>query len=437
MKAYLEIASNTLFQIFSRAATAIVALVVTRLITSSLGLEGFGHYQIVLSFVTLFWILTDFGLNAVVVREMAAQEEKIQNLFSSLLTLRTGLSLVLILTSLSLLIVLPYATSVKVGILVASLTILAQAVMGSCHSIFQVKLHYDRQFWANLIGSLILLSLMFLVTQEKLGVVALSSAFTIGYLTMSITSVGFVTHWVKFSFSWNKALLKRLFITTLPFGTALLFSLATFKIDAILLSILPLRNLKNTDAVGIYNLGYKVFELALVVPVFFMNVMYPILVKHFEKSKQLFLKTTTRSFLLLLGGGVSAAGVTYLFAPLIIKFLAHGEEFSPSITTLRVLILSAPIFYLSALFMWLLLIFKKQSALILVYATAFIFNLVTNLIFIPRYTFYAAAVITGVTEVLILIMLVSLSFFYYHKIQPSPQNSSISTRSNNGRFLKA
>lgn len=415
MRTYLTIASNTFFQLLSRVATAGVALIVTRLITQNLGLQGYGDYQIVLSYVTLFWILTDFGLNAVVVREMAADNAKLQPLFSALFTLRAVLGIFLVFLSLAILSFLPYQPTVKLGIIVASFTIFAQGIMGASHGIFQVKFHYDRQFWANLAGSLFLLILMLWVTSAKLGVVALSLVFTIGYLIMTAASLFFAKSWVKLTFSFDKVLLKRLFMKTLPFGTALLFSLATFKIDAILLSALPLANLTNSEAVGIYNLAYKVFELALVVPTFFMNVMYPILVRHFEQSLEKFKSTFVKAFGSLCFAGIAAVITIYFLAPFIVQVLAKGQEFESSITVLRILVLALPVFYLSSLFMWVILVLKKQKALIFVYLTSFIFNFLTNYYFIPKYTYTAAAIITGLTEGLILLLLVLASIHFWRQ----------------------
>ncbi len=417
MRTYLTIASNTTFQILSRAATAIVALIVTRLITQNMGLQGYGDYQIILSYVTLFWILTDFGLNAVVVREMAASDVKLQPLFSALFTLRAALGVFLVFLSLAILSFLPYTPAVKLGIIVGSITIFAQGIMGASHGVFQVKFHYDRQFWANLLGSVLLLCLTLFVTSAKLGVVSLTMVFTLGYLVMTAASLFFVRKWVRLSFSFDKVLLKKLFIKTLPFGTALLFSLATFKIDAILLSILPLANIGNSEAVGIYNLAYKVFELALVVPTFFMNVMYPILVRHFEQSLAKFKSTFLKTFASLSFAGITATITIYFLAPFVVRILAKGEGFESSISVLRILILALPIFYLSSLFMWVVLVFKKQKALIFVYLTSFVFNFLTNYYFIPKYTYTGAAIATGATEFLILLMLVYASFHFWKGLQ--------------------
>lgn len=417
MKTYFSIASNTIFQILSRAATAIVGLVVTRLITSGFGLEGYGQYQIILAFVTLWWILTDFGLNAVVVREMAAHEEKLQPFFESLLSLRTLLGVGLMLLALIITLFLPYSPLIKFGILIASITILAQGMMGSAHGIFQVKLAYDRQFYANLAGSLLFLGLVVFIVQKNLGIVALVTAFSLGYLMMMVLSLVFSRRWVSINFGRDTAELKRIFKITVPFGLALLLSLGAFKIDAVLMSVLKIADWTNEAAVGIYQLAYKVFELVLVVPVFFMNVMYPILVRHFEESFENFKATFFKTLGFLFLAAILISASIFILAPLIVRILAKGESFSPSIEVLRIFAWQPPIFYLTAPLMWVVMVFKKQTKLIGVYAVAFLFNLVANFWLIPKYAFWAAAWITGATELLILILLGIIVIYHWRQFQ--------------------
>lgn len=65
-----------------------------------------------------------------------------------------------------------------------------------------------------------------------------------------------------------------------------------------------------------------------------------------------------------------------------------------------------PFFFLSALFWHGLIIYGKQKYLISVYVIGAIFNLVTNIIFIPRYSYIAAATTTVVSEALVLALLI-------------------------------
>ena len=54
--------------------------------------------------------------------------------------------------------------------------------------------------------------------------------------------------------------------------------------------------------------------------------------------------------------------------------------------------------------MWALITVKKQNLLAIFYGLSMVLNISLNLIFIPRYGFMAAAIITGLTELFVLLL---------------------------------
>lgn len=421
MKAHINIGLNTLYQVIGRAVTAISGLIATRMVTGALGVEGFGDYQIVLTYVTLFWMVTDFGLNAIAVREMAENDDKVSEIFNSLFTLRTALGALLVIVSWLILFFLPYSTLLKQAIILCSSTIFLHAVLGSTHGLFQLRLRYDQQLIGNVLGAIASLSLVYATLVFDWGIWGFWWAFVIATLVIAAANFVMANRWVKIRVSRDLQQLKYLFRETLPFGTALLLSLATFKIDGMLLSVMPLDGVSNNAAVGIYNVAYRVFELIMVIPVFFMNPVYPILVRKLKESFDVFRQSVVKAgvFLLATSGGVVVG--MYLLAPFIIGLVTEGDGFVDSIVVLRILVLATPLFFLTALMMWNLVTLKRQKELIIVYLISFGANILLNLFFIPRYHYWAAAVITGITELLILILL-SIFVFGAWRSQKQTQN---------------
>ena len=68
---------------------------------------------------------------------------------------------------------------------------------------------------------------------------------------------------------------------------------------------------------------------------------------------------------------------------------------------LRLLGISLPLFYVTAPLMWSLVAKKKDKVVLFIYIFATIINATLNLFFIPHYGASAAALNTGVTELLI------------------------------------
>jgi O-antigen/teichoic acid export membrane protein len=163
--------------------------------------------------------------------------------------------------------------------------------------------------------------------------------------------------------------------------------------------------LQGSEAVGLYGVSYKIFEFALVFPTFFVNSIYPILVRHYKDSRERLLRTVKLSGMFLLAVAVVGSLVGFALAPLMIRLVA-GPEFGESVRALRLLLLGLPIFYLSALFLWLMITLGKQRQIPFIYAFGALVNVVLNLVFIPRYSFYASSVITWTSEALILGLLI-------------------------------
>ena len=375
------------------------------MINDYFGRTAFGELQIVLTYVTVYWLLTDFGLNAVVVRHMAAEPDREQEYLGGLISLRTILSLGLALVSGLVLLMLPYSFEIKLAAGLGIFTIFTQGIKGAIHGLFQTRLRYDLQLIESLIGSIVYLGLVYWLTRQDYSLFYLVGAFVAGQVTMTLVSIYFTTRLARFQFNFNPVLLKQLAIATLPFGISLLFNLGNFKLDSFLLSILRLEHYANADAVGIYNVAYKFFEFALIVPTFLMNALYPVLIKSFEDSLPKFRRLFWQSGLVLLTIAVGGMSLTFVLAPWMISLVGSLDEYQESVTVLKILIAAAPVFFLSSLLMWTVLVFKDQKVLIKIYAAAFLVNLTLNLWLIPEYGFYGAAATTGVSELLILILL--------------------------------
>ena len=57
---------------------------------------------------------------------------------------------------------------------------------------------------------------------------------------------------------------------------------------------------------------------------------------------------------------------------------------------------------------------EKQKSLLWISAVGAVFNVVANLIFIPRYSYYAAAATTVLTETLVAILMAAAIYRFFH-----------------------
>ncbi len=387
----------------------VITIVTTVIITHMYGREGYGAFSLMQNYPALLFIIADFGLNAIAVRELAQDFTKAASYFGNILVMRIILSVILMLSLGLAVCFLPYDQVLKWGIYLNLFLILTQALYATTNVIFQSRLRYDLSVIGYVSGYVVILALVVLLSYVKASVMWVSFSYVLGGLVTFLVNVrlfrklGVVVRW---SIDWH--LIKHLFLQSLPLGLMFIFSQINFKADSIALSVLkvPVKyGLNNTETVAVYGLPYKVFEVTLVVPTFFMNAAYPVLVKHMHEGRKKLKSTLTKVLGFLFAGSIVAGVLGVAFAPFVIDVLG-GAEFLQSVVVLRILLSGLVIFYLTQPISWLVVTLGKQVYLPWIYLVSAVFDVSANIIFIPKYSFYGSSVITIISEALVLIMLV-------------------------------
>ena len=393
-------------QILGKGFTAGTTLVVTLLVGRSLGPAGFGDFTKIFVFVGYFYTFADFGLNSIYIAKSNPQNEKL--LFRVLVSLRLVMALVFVALALLVGFLLPYNAQentgfgplVKIGIAVASLTILTQALYTSANSLFQKKLRYDLSTVAAISGSLVILLSVILTTASGGSITQYVLAYVVGGLvTVFVAYLILFKRWQILVFpKIDRLAFSNYLSKSWPVGLALILNLLYFRVDVLILAWV-----RQPQEVGIYGLAYQFFEASLAVPIFFVNAIYPYLAALYKKNIGKFYKNFKFWVLVLLAISVLVS-VFLILVSFLIPFL-YDLRFAPSKAPLVILASGIPFFFLSALLWHILIIYDRQKNLALVYGAGFIFNLAANLIFIPKFGYIAAAVNTVISEAFILLLL--------------------------------
>ena len=475
MRLRFKIAFNTLVQVLGKLISSGSTFLITVLVARRFGVTGFGEFVKITTYVSLFYLIVDFGLNAVVLREIENEKLKTKNIyekakpsnleskchpefisgsnkgilkphtircgarqvqndnerinlkiiFSNLLGLRIVFALILIFLALAILAFLPFNPLTlkgftplsKIGIIILIPTILTQAIFASANAVFQKRLRYDLSVIASSVGSFITLALVFLLLKINAPLLLAIISYLVGGLVMAGVALYLSKLLITKSFALLKTstirgvpsatsevtkvqnfspyslkLWRSLFVKSLPLGLTLIFNLIYFKADTLILTVF-----RSTEEVGIYGLARSFFEFPLAIPTFFMNAVYPVLVNSkFEIRNS---KLVKKSAIFLAIFSLLLSVFCYLLSPYLTLI---KSDFAPSILLFRILALYLPVFFLSSLFMWTLIAFGKQKLLVLIYGNAMTINILLNLFFIPRFGYLAAAVILGISELIVL-----------------------------------
>lgn len=407
----LKIATNTMYQLIAKVFTMAITVLATVMITRAYGLVGYGEFSLMQVWPALFFIIIDFGVNAIATRELSADASKSGHYLGNIIMIRVFFALFFIIV-LNVLLSVPgwfstYSDGLILGIRLSLFLTLMHGLFTSSNIIFQTKLRYDLSALAQISGYIFILAWILITSYFKLHIAWVSFGYVLGGVITFITGMYYVNKLgVLIRFELDTELIKYLMVQSLPLGIMFVFSQLNFKDDSLLLSLLKLPEkygLDNTQSSGIYNLPYKVFEVALVVPTFFMNAVYPVMVKKHIEGR-LALKSVLKKTLGALAFGGIIAGVLGIFFSRFVITILGGTEFTQSILVLQILLGGLVFYFISSPLSWLILTLGKQKYLPFVYFIVAVINFALNLIFIPMYSFYAAAVVTHVSEFLVLII---------------------------------
>ena len=149
-----SIASNTIFQLGSKVITMTITFGLTYLISKTYGSYGYGLFTLFQSFPAVFYVISDFGLNAIGAREISKNFKEINKIFNNILAIRVFISMVLIVISIIVSLFLYEDPNLRFGLALGSLIIIAQSLVATSNIIFQIKMRYDLSSITNVISYL-------------------------------------------------------------------------------------------------------------------------------------------------------------------------------------------------------------------------------------------------------------------------------------------
>ncbi len=399
MRQFLKISQQTLWQMAGKVVTSFSTFIMLGLVARNYGPTGTGVFTLALTYLAIFYLLADFGFNAFVLKEVTGHSLQSTDIWRKLLGTRIMWSGVLIALAVGLLPFWPFTTSLfSQAVLFGCLAIAGSAIFTTCNLIFQSKLRYDLSVLASSSGTLISLGVFIFLIKGNLPVSYLLFGHLLGWIIIACFAIYLAKRLLSSVFPiYSLPYTLHLFKSSWPIAATLAVNVVYFRADSFMIAYF-----KGVSDVGIYNVAYSVFQSALVLPTFIMNAYYPLMLKSLKGIKLIAL------------GLVSLAGlgclVTFFLAPLIIKLLTGGG-FSGSVSSLQILSLGFPAYFLSSLLMWFLVTKGKYKIMFLIYSIGLLVNVVLNFIYIPTLSFIAASWTTVISEYLILIMQVVVLFF--------------------------
>jgi len=392
MNTFKRIVKNTGVFFVAQVITYIIAFFYTINMARYLGAEAFGILTFGLSFVLILGISADLGLSSLVVREVSRNKSLTSKYAGNFLIIKIFLSIASVISMMLIINIQNYSQLTIQVVYILALWLVVNSFSQLFYSIFQAHEKMEYQSISSIINSIIILVGVIFGTIQGFGVLWFAFIYLLASLIVLIYC--FTIYWAKFKIpelEVNTRFWKSSMLAALPLSVASIFSIIAFRVDTVLLSFL-----QGATAVGWYSAAYKLIESLMFIPMVYTAAIFPVVSSFHSLKKSLNLlyeKSVQYSIIISL----PVAAITTIYAPEIISLL-YGSSYSSSVIALQILIWTVPFLFLTYLFATILISIDKQNLILKTTGVAMIFNVVVNLILIPKYSYVAASVVTVLTE---------------------------------------
>jgi O-antigen/teichoic acid export membrane protein len=183
-------------------------------------------------------------------------------------------------------------------------------------------------------------------------------------------------------------------------GIGVVFSIISFRVDNLLIPPI-LGPGRGSEALGVYNVAYKLFEPSQIIPGVLLAATFPIMarIRNPQSAQQPSIVGQNLAVLVSLGAAVSL-GIFVLAAP-VVGFL-YGVQYAPSVAVLQVLALAVLPMYVNYLLTHTLIALDGPWLFAYFTLAALVVNVAANLLLIPSSGIIGAAWATVATELALL-----------------------------------
>jgi O-antigen/teichoic acid export membrane protein len=395
-----RIAKNSLapiiLNLFNRGIDFAFAFIMLRI----LGPANAGIYYYAIVIFGWFDILSNFGLNTLLMREVARDRDSAgRYLFNS-----TALRLALAVVSVPLLIGFLMTRQATVdpvlepeailAIVLLYIGLLPNSISTGLTALFYAFEKAEYPAAITTISTIVKVTLGLATLLLGWGVVGLAAgAVVTNLVTLAVLS------WLarplvsRFFQPLDRLLIRHMIGESWPLMINHLLATVFFKIDVVLMEAI-----NGKVVVGQYSTAYKWLDALNIIPAFLTMALLPIMARQAHEDRAGLKRNYTLAVKLLVMTALPVAVVTTFIAEPLVRVLG-GEEYLPAGgIALQLMIWSIPIGWINSVTNYVIVALDRQRTLTIAFVVGVLFNVITNLIFLPYYSYRAAAIITIFSE---------------------------------------
>ncbi|EKF86488.1 flippase [Methanobacterium formicicum] len=399
-----KIAKNTSLLLISQVLSFLLAFFYTLNYANYLGAAGFGIISAALALAGILTIFTDLGLTTLTVREVARDKSLASKYIGNITIIKLIFSIVTLIATFIIVQLFVHDQQSSTVIYIITTALIFGVISGTFSAAFQAYQKMEYQSIATVLYSILMFAGIYIAIYYNSNILAFAMVFLIiNFLILLFNIAICLWKFVVPRFELDLKLWKSLIIESYPLAVSSIFAVIAFKIDTIMLSFLA-----GDVSTGLYSAAYKLLEALMFIPSVYATAILPVFSKFHIDSRESLQFSYYKSFKYLSMLGIPIAVGTTLLANEIILLLFQSG-YIQAIPILQILIWAIPIIFVSYVIGASIISINRQHETMRISFICMLLNVILNLIFIPKYGYIGAAVVTVITEL-------SLFLFYYHLI---------------------
>jgi O-antigen/teichoic acid export membrane protein len=382
-----------IFHIFTKS----LAFISFILLAKYLGTQLFGVYNYAFALTALFIPLCDLGMDTYLMREVPRlPEDEIPRQLGAVLSWKGFLTfLVFLAMSLTTGLLDSFGSDRFFMVVLAGLITLLRTYWTTFASFFRAinRVGYETGMLSLArVAEFIVIVVSISMDTGLLSLLAVLTVVNIAFVSLTHVLVRqrFTRPILVSDFAHMMSMLKG----GLPFALATIFSSIYFNFDTVLIS-----KYIGDDAAGIYRAAYNLIFPLTMFGLAITGAVFPFASQNYRERKGEVESVVRRSVVQLLMIALPIAVITTLLSREIVRFL-FAPEFAATADCLSVLVWFLPIVFLTNFYSNTLGAIDEQTYVLKVTILCALFNIIANLIVVPRYAQLGASVNTVLTALL-------------------------------------
>ncbi len=407
MTASRSIAKNTLLLTVGLLSGRALSVLLVHKMSPILGDEGMGVWGVATEIKAILLVISRFGLDTLLTREVTRRRSMTLPLFWSTLRIRWLIGLLCYLFLIFYVKVSGFGNLKMAAVLVTGVAIFVEATAMSCDSVLQAHDKVQYQSLGQILSAILYFALGWWALEQGQGLMGVIWANLVSKVAR-LAIMAPLMFWKTGPWRWSEAAaaqaaepsdrpavtMRWLMKLGFPLFLSTTFGIIYNKVDVVMLDAML-----GAATAGVYVLGHRALDMMIIVPNLFGTALFPAMARYSFQSPRDAARLGERSLRFILVAMFPLTLFLTFTAVPIIDWLGGSAEFDDSAIILMIVIWGVPLQSGNIIFNRLLISAEREKSFVTIGLVSMVTNIVLNTLLIPRYSYYGASAATLVSLV--------------------------------------